>query len=197
MSAGVASILGVLAISFASPTSDTVVVTRSAEAAESDPVCLGDVCFDGVTVLGDQEVPLRGAGTLRWFTFKVYHAALYAPENARDVLAPVPKRLTLHYLRPIDREDIIEASWEALRSNPQNDIPALRMRLERFHDLVINVREGDRYDMIHLPGRGLVVLFNEEYVDFVEGDDFARAYLGIWLSEATVKESLRKRLLDL
>lgn len=156
------------------------------------------VRFDGAARVASEQVPLRGATLCRYWGFKVYTAAFYTTPEARslnEILGPAPKRLVLYYNRNIDRDDIIEASEHALKENPQVNLPALRQRLNRMYSWYENVREGDRFQLDYVPGQGSSLYFNGRLKGTIEGEDFARAFFGIWLSDHSLDEDYRDRLL--
>lgn len=156
------------------------------------------VRFEGTADLPDGPVGLRGATLCRYWGFKVYTAAFYTTPEARsleDILGPAPKRLVLHYNRRIKADEIIEASEHALRNNPDVDVPALRERLNRIYSWYEDVREGDRFHLDYTPGQGSSLYFNGRLKGVIEGEDFARAFFGIWLSDYSLDNDYRDRLL--
>lgn len=147
---------------------------------------------------GDRLV-LQSAERLRYLGFKVYDAALYTPKGKAtqtDILDGRAKRLELRYHRGIDKADIVEASEKALGKNPRLDLPALRERIDRAYAAYVSVEEGDRYSITWVPGKGTEFRYNGELRDTIAGEDFMRAFFGIWLSEHSLSESLRNRLLE-
>lgn len=145
------------------------------------------------------QLVLQSAERLRYLGFKVYDAALYTPEGKAgraNILDNRAKRLELRYHRGIDRDDIVEASEKALQKNPGLDLPALRERIDRAYAAYASVEEGDRYSITWVPGKGTEFRYNDELRDTIEGEDFMRAFFGIWLSEHPLSESLRNRLLE-
>lgn len=144
--------------------------------------CIEKACFDATAAIGETSGTLRGAGLLEYMVWDVYAAALYTTNDA----APLPKRpqrLVLHYLREIDGEDIRRSTREALRKNTTIDAEALRERVDRVCALYPDVKAGDRYEIVFVPGEGTTLIFNGAVQGTIEGDDFAEAFLGIWLSE--------------
>jgi hypothetical protein len=161
--------------------------------------CVGKVCFPEKVTFGDWTVHLRGAGKASWMTFDVYTAALWAEEDAKtpdDILkADEPKRLVLHYHRSVKREDIISSTMKMLEKRKDLDLAALRPRLDKLHEALVSVDRGDEYAITWMPGRGLEVALNGRVLVTVEGDDFGAPYLGIWLGDPPISESLRRKLL--
>lgn len=169
------------------------------EASPIEEHCVGKVCFPEQVTFGDWTVPLRGAGKASWMTFDLYTAALWVGEDAKtsdDILkADVPKRLVLHYHRSVKREDIIKGTMKMLEKRKDLDLEALRPRLDALHAALVSVERGDEYTITWMPGRGLEVALNGRVISTVEGDDFGAPYMGIWLDDPPISDSLRKKLL--
>lgn len=170
----------------------------AAAAAPQAIVKIRGVSFDRSVIVGGHALDLRGATPCRYLTFKVYTAAFYAPSAARndqEILATAPKRLVLHYHREIDKQDIREATEKGLAGNPHLNLRELRARVDLISSWYENVREGDRFALEYTPGIGSELFFNGESKGVIPGEDFARAYFGIWLSEYPLDKTYRDRLL--
>lgn len=167
-------------------------------AATAATVEQGGARFRTVVEVGESTLPLRATHTFRKWTFKGYSAAFYVDPDARtmpEVLEAAPKRLVLHYHRDIAAEDIVRASRRMIEKNEANDHNALAARLDRLCAAIEDVEDGDRYTMTHLPAKGLELRLNGEPLVLIEGDDFAEAYLAIWLGPVPIDERMRDALL--
>jgi len=174
-----------------------VALTSSLSAKEGE-VCDGSACFDKVSTAGEEKVSLVGVGRLRYWGFSVYSAAFYLNGESRipeDFLGEKPKRLVLHYHRRVTRDQIIEASDRALDEMPGLDKDAVMPGFKKINGLYKDVRDGDRYELVYEPGSGTTLILNGKELGVIEGEDFARALFGIWLSEYSLSDSLRDRLL--
>lgn len=161
-------------------------------------VRIGGVNFMNSTELGKHTLPIRGGVLCRHNMFRVYTAVLYTEPDARtarEILKPVPKSLILHYHRSIDRKDIIEASEQTLRSHPGLNMRDLRDRINTLYSWFVSVREGDEYRLDYTPETGTELIFNGRSQGVIEGDDFAEAYFGIWISDHSISRKYRDRLL--
>lgn len=142
---------------------------------------------------------LRGEALLRvGYFFKVYWATLHVGENAPTdhVLADVPKRLELSYLRSIAAADLIAAGDAALRRQvPADQLSALQARLREINRHYRDVQAGDRYTLTYLPGRGSELAFNGTPLVVIPGADFAAAYFGIWLDPLMPYKEFRAALM--
>lgn len=143
-------------------------------------------------------VEFRGGAVCRYLGFKVYTAVFYAAPEAKrtdEILGASPKRLVLHYERDIRREDIVTASEQTLRENPDVDLEALRERLDRLYAWYEDVEAGDRFWLDYTPESGSALYFNGKLKGVIPGEDFAEAFYGIWLSDYPISRKYRNRLL--
>ncbi len=138
-----------------------------------------------------------GQGTFRYLGFKLYTARLYLDPHVRDsrqALIDTPKHLTIRYLRDIPRKALVEAAEKNIRNNPSADYEALRDRVHRLHERYTDLKAGDVYHLSYSKGK-TSLYYNGNLQVQIEGADFASAYFGIWLSEYSISQKLRKDLL--
>lgn len=149
--------------------------------------CVGGTCFP--ITLSDS-MRLRGAALLRYWGFKVYSAAVYSAGDSPVAVDPatglVPPNteteFRLHYHRSFDSTDFQKSGREVIRKNPGYNEATMGPLLARVDELYRPVKEGDEYRLRFIPGKGIQFSLNDEILGLVPGDDFARVYLGIWLS---------------
>ena len=172
---------------------------------------LCSVCLSAGTALADtaakfapeitvdaRTLPLRGTGRLVWMRLvTVYDAALYLPGDVpgKDVLQDVPKRLELSYHISIKGTKFGESAEPYLEKNtsPQ-ELQRLRPRIEQLNRLYQDVKEGDRYALTYLPGKGMTLSLNNEPLGTIEGADFAASYFAIWLGAKPISNAMRDDL---
>jgi Chalcone isomerase-like len=65
-----------------------------------------------------------------------------------------------------------------------------------LHALYENVKPGDRYSLIYIPGRGTELALNKTSKGTIEGADFAAASFAFWLGQKPLDRSLRDQLLN-
>ncbi len=149
------------------------------------------------------DLVLNGAGTRTKLVFKVYVAALYLGEKkgtAEDVLADgKPKRVELHMLRHVDAGEFMEAFRKGITANlTAEEFVPLSIRFLQFTKVftsVGKVEEGSVITLDYLPGVGTVVGVDGKERWRVEGFDFYRGLLKIWLGSKPVQDDLKKSLL--
>ncbi|MEO1085317.1 MAG: chalcone isomerase family protein, partial [Acidobacteriota bacterium] len=160
--------------------------------------------FEGVRFaerieLGDGlELELRSTGLLRYKgLLRGFAAGLYLEPGraASGALEDVPKRLELSYFVPIPGRLFGPAGRGALKKGLSRAALAdLGDRLRQIDGAYADVRPGDRYSLTYLPGHGTELALNGSPLTVVAGDDFAAAYFGIWLGDASIDRKLKRQL---
>ena len=144
---------------------------------------------------------LNGLG-LRQATFlniNVYVAALYLTQTSTDAVAILesntPKELILHFVRDVDGAELSDGWDEGFENNAENQLPALKQRIDAFKGLMVDVKTGQRLRLVHKPGTGVRVDVDGTVKGTIEGDDFARALFSIWLGPHPPNADLKAGLL--
>ena len=146
---------------------------------------------------------LNGAGIRKKFFMSIYIGALYLPANSTDAQAIIsdtgPASVLMHILYSEISKEKITGGWEdGMKANlGSSDMQAFRSRLDQFNLLFRAVRKGDVIRMDYLPDTGTEVRINDEWRGVVEGNDFFRALLKVWLGSSPVSRSLKKEMLGL
>ena len=162
--------------------------------------CAGVSLPDQAEVNGNR-LRLNGLGLRQATMLKVnvYVAALYVAEPSRDANAilgsKAPKQLVLHFVRNVSAADLSKAWDEGFASNAKDQVPALKERIETLKAWMGDVKSGERITFTHLPGAGIQVDVSGATKGTVKGDDFARAFLSIWLGAHPPNSGLKTGLL--
>lgn len=173
---------------------------RTASPAADTPQCEHGCCFSPSISLGREKLELRGLSTFRYWGFRVYTGALYAPPAAktRDVIrGESRKKLVLCYHRSLSPDQFKENSQEVLEKTPGLDLATLEPHLSAINNSYVGVKEGDRYSISYDPSSGtMALLLNEKEPALmtIQSPSFAKAYFGIWLSEYSVDKELTREL---
>jgi hypothetical protein len=144
---------------------------------------------------------LNGTGLREKFFLDIYIGALYLPAKTPDAGAILsdtgPASILMHILHSeISKEKIIGGWNEGLEKNiPQKELAAIGPQLKEFNSLFKTVREGDSMRIDYRPDTGTEVRINGEWRGAVEGNEFFRALLSIWLGEDPVSKSLKQEML--
>jgi hypothetical protein len=162
-----------------------VLAAGSVEARE----CRGAQFPDHVDVHGTS-LTLNGVGlrTATIFNVQVYVAALYVGKQGTDphpiLDSPGPTQVVMHFLRGLTARQMRDAWAEGLekQGTPQQIAP-LQGRLAQLSSWMQDIKSGQRLVFTRLPGEGLIVELDGHLKGTISGDDFARAFLAIWLGE--------------
>jgi Chalcone isomerase-like len=177
----------------------TVMVAMSIAAARGKE-CAGIQFPDQVELQGTP-VKLNGLGVRKATVFRVniYVVALYLVEPSSDpraILASnAPSELILQFIRAV-RANELRKSWEeGFANNSPGHPPALEKGLRQLNGWVTDVKSGERMSFIRTPGSGMQVDVNGAVKGAIAGDDFARAFMSIWLGENPQTPELKSGLL--
>jgi hypothetical protein len=160
------------------------------------------VKIDEQTRVGSAELVLKGAGLRKRFFLQVYAMGLYvADRNADPVTQPGAKRIAIHMLRDVDADQFVGALSDGIRDNHgAAEAKALEPRVAQLGAILAALKEAKKGMLITLdgvPGGTLVSIDGKPAGKPIEGEDFYRALLRIWLGEKPVQDDLKKALLGL
>ncbi len=154
---------------------------------------------DEVTVAG-KTLKLNGMGLRKKFIIKVYVAGLYVEQTSHDateiVDADEVKRIDMHFLTNKATKKKMDAAWmEGFEKNSPQDFGKLKERVETFAGLFPDMKDGDVIELTIIPGEGTTAALNGEVKGTIEGADFAKALLKVWLGHEPPSEGLKEGLL--
>ena len=130
---------------------------------------------------------LNGLGLRQATAFKVnvYVAALYVAKTSNDANALLganaPSQLILQFVRNVGADDLRKGWSEGFEKNSKDQLPALKDRIATLNGWMTDVKTGERLTFTSKPGAGVTVNVNGVVKGTVKGDDFAKAFLAIWL----------------
>ena len=150
--------------------------------------CAG-VSFPDQAQVEGANLALNGLG-LRLATIlkvKVYVAALYVAKTSKDASAILgstePTELVLHFVRDVGADDIRKGWDEGFEKNARAQLPALKDRIATLNGWMTDVKSGQKLTFIRKQGAGVQVDVNGSVKGTISGDDFAKAFLSIWLGD--------------
>jgi len=144
---------------------------------------------------------LKGAGLRKRFFVQVYAMGLYVADRKADpVTQPGAKRVAMHMLRDVGADTFTAALVDGMRPNhDEATMKALEPRIARLGAIMAEMKEAKKGMVILLdwvPGSGTQVTIEGKPAGKpIEGEDFYRALLRIWLGEKPVQDDLKKALL--
>jgi hypothetical protein len=146
---------------------------------------------------------LNGAGIRTKFLIKIYIAALYLGEKmhtGEEVLTNTgAKRMSFILLHEVSGKQVVDGINEAiLPNNSEEEMKALESRLYEFEKMftaVPEIKKGEIVNLDYIPGLGTRVTLNGVERGHIEGLDFSRALLKIWVGTKPVKAELKQHVL--
>ena len=162
--------------------------------------CRG-VHFPEQTYIQTGPLTLNGLGLRETTIFRidVYVAALYVAQKSTDANAILTsnalKQLVLHFMRNVEGADLKKAWEEGFADNAKAQLPALKERTEPLNGWMVALKRGQELTFTYKPGVGIEVDVNGTVQGTVEGEDFAKAFLAIWLGTKPPNSSLKAGLL--
>lgn len=162
--------------------------------------CSGITLPDSVNVDGTRLV-LNGMGIREATALQVdvYVAGLYVPARSHDadtlLAGDTPRRVVMHMVRDVSREDAMEGFLTGLRNNSPNDMAALEPAIARLRSVVQAMNEGEVVTITYVPGRGTEIAINGRSRGVVEGALFGRAIFRNFIGPRPPNRGLRTGLL--
>jgi hypothetical protein len=152
-------------------------------------------------VVAGETLKLNGAGVRTKFFFDIYVGALYLSEHATStgqvVDAKGPKRLTMSFLYDeVSREKLVDGWIEGFEKNQSKDsLAKLQSRLDQFNSMFSDAHKGDLITFDFLEDGTTVVTLKGKTAGAIDGADFQRALLEVWLGKKPADKGLKKAML--
>ena len=158
------------------------------------------VKIDDKTRVGNTELSLTGAGLRKRVFFQVYAIGLYVQDRKADPISqPGPKRVQIHMLRDVGADTFTEALADGIKANnSEAEAKALEPKVKQLGATIAEIKEAKKGMTIALDWTGKdtqVVIDGKPAGRPIEGEDFYRALLKIWLGDKPVQDDLKKALL--
>ena len=119
-----------------------------------------------------------------------------ASSDANAILGSnAPSELVLQFVRDVGGADIAKGWQEGFEKNSKSQLPALKDRIAMLNGWMSDVKTGQRMTFIVKPGAGVQVDVNGAAKGTIKGDDFAKAFLSIWLGAEPPNPEIKSGLL--
>lgn len=139
---------------------------------------------------------LLGQGRLTFLGLNVYGAKLWVTEGFKaDEFMRASLALELEYARSLVGRLIAERSLAEMKKVGTVPDDKAGSWLAAMTQIFPDVNKGDRITGVHAPGEGLRFFVNGKLRGQVRDAEFARLFIGIWLSPLTSEPQLRQALL--
>lgn len=149
----------------------------------------------------DATLTLNGLGLRKAtiFSIKVYVGALYLPHPTADANAILsssePVELELRFVFHASASQLRNAWHEGFEKSAPGQLAQLQSRIAQLDGWMTSVGSGQRMTFLRIPGVGIQYSLDGALKGTIPGDDFARAFLGIWLGSSPPNPELRAGLL--
>ena len=172
----------------------------TAVCAAQDKTCRG-ISFPGHVQVNGNDLSLNGLG-VRKATFlkvNVYVAALYVVQPLRDPKALIesdtPQQLVLHFVRNVGVDDLRKGFTEGFERSSGAQSASLAGRIAKLNTWMSDMHSGQQLTFFRVPHAGVQVSVNGVPRGTIEGEDFSRALMSIWLGATPPNPELKSGLL--
>ena len=160
-----------------------------------------DITFPEHVQVNGSDLSLNGLGVRKatFLKINVYVAALYVVKPQHDPAALIdsdtPQELVLHFVRNVDADELRKAFLEAFERLHADQSPTMKERIAKLNGWMTDIKTGQRLTFVRQPHAGLQVLVNGAQKGTIDGDDFSKVFVSIWLGEAPPNPELKSGLL--
>src|SRR3954462_4998746 len=116
------------------------------------------VKMEDKTTVNGQNLALNGAGLRKKFFNKVYVGGLYLPakmSNPAAILASdTPRRMVMHFLYSVSKDQMCEAWEEGLEANVPNASADVKSSFKTLCSWMEPIPKGNRLVLTYVPGTG-------------------------------------------
>ena len=140
------------------------------------------------------EMKLIGQGTLKVLFFEVYDVRLLADSKAFSWKNKF--QLEFEYKREVKKESVIESSVKEIRRQSNVLDKDINRWQEYLEQSIHPVQEGSQATVSWNPNGQITFHYQSSEPTTIEDENFARAFLNIWLGEETSQPKLRNLLLN-
>jgi len=141
---------------------------------------------------------LQGTARMTFWGFNLYDAELWVDTSFRaQDWRRVPMVLELRYLRAFKGQDIAKRSLDEMRRQTLFSDEQAQRWLEDMTMAFGDIQAGDRLAGVYQPSKGVKFYANGVFRRDMADPEFARLFMGIWLSDRTSEPKMRQALLGL
>lgn len=161
----------------------------------------GGVNIPDTATIDGTSIPLNGAGVRTKFGFKVYAGGLYLPKKATSAKAAIemdgPKRVLLHFIyKKVDRKKLVKGWRKGFEKNlSKSEHAVLATKIDKFCTMFSDTIKGETYHFDYIPGTGTRIYRNDQLKGTIEGEDFMRGLLLIWIGDKPAHKKLKRGML--
>ncbi len=153
-------------------------------------------------MIGKTVLTLNGAGVREKMWIDLYACGLYLKlpnKNAQEIIdaddhCGIKIQIVSGMITGKKMSDAVE---EGFKKSTGGKTKELRKKIDSFKEIFSKeeIKEGDIYDIMYVPEKGVVVFKNGKIQPIIEGLEFKKALYGIWLGEEPADDDLKEDLL--
>ena len=151
-----------------------------------------------------QTLTLNGAGVRTKFVFDIYVGALYLNSVSKDekqILSDShSKRISMRFLYDkIDKEKMTNGWTDAFEDNlTDKQFASLKPSIDKFNSAFVkDTLKGDVVLIDLVNDKQTIITINNDEKVRIDGADFQRAVLSIWLGESPADDELKQDMLGI
>jgi hypothetical protein len=134
---------------------------------------------------GGQSLMLNGMGLRTKFFIKVYVGGLYLAQKektaAKALSEDTPRRMVMHFLYSVSKEQMCDAWKEGLEQNTPKASPDVKKSFASLCAWMEPIPKGNELVLTYVPGKGTEVQVNGKSKGTVEGKPTSDAILNTWI----------------
>ncbi len=146
---------------------------------------LAGVTLPDKAEVGGQSLVLNGMGLRSKFIIKVYVGGLYLAQKekapAKVLAADTPRRMVMHFLYSVNKEQMCEAWEEGLEQNTPKAPADVKKSFMTLCSWMEAIPKGNKIVLTYVPGEGTHVEVNGKAKGTLEGKATADAILNTWI----------------
>jgi len=165
-------------------------------------VTLNGVTLPATMKAGDGNISLNGGGIRKKVFFKLYVGGLYLSEKSSDAAAIINADKAMAVKLQItsgmiSSDNMSEAITEGFEASTGGNTAPLRLDITEFVNTFKKdeIVEGNVFDIVYVPGKGVESYKNGKLQGTIKGMDFKKALFGIWLGSKPADDDLKAAML--
>lgn len=135
--------------------------------------------------VGGKTLVLNGLGLRKKFVVKVYVGGLYLASKEKSAAKILgtdePRRLVMHFLHDVSKDQMCEAWNEGLEANTKNASAEVKKNFTTLCSWMEAIDEGNQIVLSYVPGKGTDVSVNNKMKGTLPGKPTADAILATWI----------------
>ena len=163
---------------------------------------INGIVVEEKVIVNNEELLLNGWGIRNKFFIDIYVGALYIPVPTNDAVSiinsPTPKSMYLHIIPNWISPSFLKS---ALKSELKNSSTKEEMdHLEKEIDIFLStfdekIKKEDKFIFNIIPDIGVEVYKNDKFIKSIEGEEFSKRLLELWIGDKPVDKKLKMKVL--